>query len=162
MADLSERIPTFSVFSHFERAGAGSVPAEIRFSRTAGVSTAQAPLPDVPTEVPEILRSRRTRCAAESRENILLKTKLYVGNLPFTTSEAELRTLFEQHGTVDRVDVITDRETGRPRGFAFVEMANDTGAAAAARSLNGYSVGGRALRVDEAADRGGDARGARR
>lgn len=87
-----------------------------------------------------------------------MKTRLYVGNLPFTASEAELRTLFEQHGTVDRVDVITDRETGRPRGFAFVEMADDAGAVAATRGLNGYSVGGRALRVDEASDRGGDRR----
>jgi RNA recognition motif-containing protein len=92
--------------------------------------------------------------------------KLYVGNLPFTISEAELRTLFEQHGAVDRVSVITDRETGRPRGFAFVEMAEVAGADAAARGLDGHSVGGRALKVNEAADKsagggGGGGRGQR-
>jgi RNA recognition motif-containing protein len=83
-----------------------------------------------------------------------LSTKLYVGNLPFTTSEGELRTLFEQYGKVDRVNVITDRETGRPRGFAFVEMNDVASADSAQRSLDGHNVGGRALRVNEAAERG--------
>lgn len=87
--------------------------------------------------------------------------KLYVGNLPFTISEAELRTLFEQHGAVDRVSVITDRETGRPRGFAFVEMAEVAGADSATRGLDGHSVGGRALRVNEATDKTGGAGGGR-
>lgn len=86
--------------------------------------------------------------------------KLYVGNLPFTISEAELRTLFEQHGAVDRVSVITDRETGRPRGFAFVEMVEGAGADAAMRGLDGQSVGGRALKVNEAADKSGAGGGA--
>jgi len=84
-----------------------------------------------------------------------LSKKLYVGNLPFTTSEAELRTLFEQYGPVDRVSVISDRETGRPRGFAFVEMAQAGGADAATRGLDGHDLGGRALRVNEATSRGG-------
>ena len=82
-----------------------------------------------------------------------MSKKLYVGNLPFTITEAELRTLFEPHGAIDRISVITDRETGRPRGFAFVEMADVAGADAATRGLDGQSVGGRALRVNEATDR---------
>jgi RNA recognition motif-containing protein len=92
-----------------------------------------------------------------------LSKKLYVGNLPFTTSEGELRTLFEQYGKVDRVNVITDRETGRPRGFAFVEMTDVASADSATRGLDGHSVGGRALRVNEAADKNasGGGRGAR-
>jgi len=79
-------------------------------------------------------------------------TKIYVGNLPFTTDEAELRTLFSQHGTVESVAVITDRETGRPRGFAFVEMSR-ADASRAIQSLNGKELGGRALRVNEAQER---------
>jgi RNA recognition motif-containing protein len=97
------------------------------------------------------------------REDVHLNKKIYVGNLPFTSTEAELRSLFEPYGTVERVNVITDRETGRPRGFAFVEMADATQADAATRGLDGKSVGGRALRVNEAAERTGGAggRGAR-
>ena len=92
-----------------------------------------------------------------------MSKKLYVGNLPFGTSEAELRTLFEQYGPVERVNVITDRETGRPRGFAFVEMAEVGGADSATRSLDGHDLGGRALRVNEATDRSaGGSRGSRR
>jgi RNA recognition motif-containing protein len=87
-----------------------------------------------------------------------LRKKLYVGNLPFTTTEEELRELFEQHGTVESVNVITDRDTGRPRGFAFVEL--DEGSADAAKeALNGHEVSGRNIRVNEAHDRprgGGD------
>lgn len=79
--------------------------------------------------------------------------KLYVGNLPFSTTEAELRELFGRHGTVERVSVITDRETGRPRGFAFVEM-DAKGADDAMRALDGSQLGGRALRVSEAQERG--------
>ena len=82
-----------------------------------------------------------------------MNKKLYVGNLPFTTSEGELRSLFEQYGPVDRVNVITDRESGRPRGFAFVEMTDAAGAESASRALNGHSVGGRTLKVNEASDR---------
>jgi RNA recognition motif-containing protein len=96
----------------------------------------------------------RTFCAAFAPvRGIDLNKKLYVGNLPFTTTDAELRKLFEQHGTVDRVNVIMDRETGRPRGFAFVEMAQESEAASAPRALDGQNVGGRALRVNEASDR---------
>jgi cold-inducible RNA-binding protein len=82
-----------------------------------------------------------------------LSKKLYVGNLPFTTTEAELRELFGRHGTIERVSVITDRETGRPRGFAFVEM-DARGAEDAMRALDGSQLGGRSLRVSEAQERG--------
>lgn len=78
--------------------------------------------------------------------------KIYVGNLPFTTTDAELRSLFAQHGTVETVSLPTDRDTGRPRGFAFVEM-NQTDAARAIQSLNGKDLGGRALRVNVAEDK---------
>jgi RNA recognition motif-containing protein len=84
-----------------------------------------------------------------------LSKKLYVGNIPFTTTEDELRDVFAQHGTVDSVAVITDRETGRPRGFAFVEMADDDAAGSAMRSLDGSDLGGRSLRVNEAQERRG-------
>ncbi len=82
-----------------------------------------------------------------------MSKKLYVGNLPFTTTEEDLRRLFEQHGGVSSVKVVTDRETGRPRGFAFVEMNDVDGASAAMRVLDGRELGGRALRVNEANDR---------
>jgi RNA recognition motif-containing protein len=78
--------------------------------------------------------------------------KIYVGNLPFTTTDAELRSLFSQHGTVESVSLPTDRETGRPRGFAFVEM-NQEDAARAIQNLNGKDLGGRALRVNPAEDK---------
>ena len=79
--------------------------------------------------------------------------KLYVGNIPFTTTDADLRSLFEPHGAVTSVKVITDRETGRSRGFAFVEMDDATAAANAIRALDGSQMGGRSLRVNEAQDR---------
>src|ERR1700748_506817 len=78
--------------------------------------------------------------------------KIYVGNLPFTATEADVRTLFSQHGTVETVALPTDRETGRPRGFGFVEMSQ-ADSARAIQALNGYSMNGRALRVNEAQDK---------
>jgi RNA recognition motif-containing protein len=81
-------------------------------------------------------------------------TKIYVGNLPFSTSESEIRDLFAQHGTVESVSLITDRETGRPRGFGFVEMSR-ADASRAIQNLNGKDLGGRPLRVNEAQERGG-------
>ena len=81
--------------------------------------------------------------------------KLYVGNLPFSSTEDEIRTHFERHGSVESVNVITDRETGRPRGFAFVEMGDESGAQAAIQALDGSDMGGRPLRVNEAHDRRG-------
>ena len=78
--------------------------------------------------------------------------KIYVGNLPFSASEADVRTLFSQHGTVESVSLPTDRETGRPRGFGFVEMSQ-ADAARAIQSLNGHDMRGRQLRVNEAQDK---------
>jgi RNA recognition motif-containing protein len=78
---------------------------------------------------------------------------LFVGNMSFQTTEAELTALFQGYGQVTRVHVATDRETGRARGFAFVEMPNDEEAAKAIAALNGKEVGGRALKVNEARPR---------
>lgn len=79
--------------------------------------------------------------------------KIYVGNLPFSSTEDDLRETFGRHGTVDSVAVITDRETGRPRGFAFVEMAEESAAADAIRALDGSDLGGRNIKVNEAQDK---------
>jgi RNA recognition motif-containing protein len=76
--------------------------------------------------------------------------KLYVGNLPFTATEDSVRELFAKHGTIVSVNIIMDRDTGRPRGFGFVEM-EDT--AVAKEQLDGYEMEGRALRVDEAQEK---------
>jgi RNA recognition motif-containing protein len=75
---------------------------------------------------------------------------LYVGNLPHSTTEAELRTIFEPHGPVDKITLVTDRETGHSRGFGFVEMTNATEADKAIAALNGTDLGGRTLTVNEA------------
>ena len=75
---------------------------------------------------------------------------LFVGNMSFQTTESELRAMFEPYGDITRVQVITDRDTGRARGFAFVEMANDEEAAKAISELNGKEVDGRAWNVNEA------------
>lgn len=83
---------------------------------------------------------------------------IFVGNLDFNTSEEELRHLFESYGQVDRVSIMTDRETGRSRGFGFVEMANSEDGEKAIAALNGSQVGGRTLNVNEArpkVERGG-------
>jgi cold-inducible RNA-binding protein len=79
-------------------------------------------------------------------------TKIYVGNLPFSATESEVRDLFAQHGTVESVALPSDRETGRPRGFGFVEMPQ-ADAQKAMQALNGFNMGGRPLRVNEAQDR---------
>ena len=76
--------------------------------------------------------------------------KLYVGNLSFQTTEADLTSLFEQHGAVESARIITDRDTGRSKGFGFVEMSDDDAAEKAIAQLNGQQVGGRALTVNEA------------
>lgn len=79
-------------------------------------------------------------------------SKIYVGNLPFTATEDAVRALFAQHGTVESVALPTDRETGRPRGFGFVEMSSSD-AARAIQSLNGQDMGGRPLKVNAAQDK---------
>ena len=82
-----------------------------------------------------------------------MSKKIYVGNLPFTSTEADLSDVFGRHGTVSSVSIITDRETGRPRGFAFVEMQEASAAADAIRALDGSDLGGRTIRVNEAQDK---------
>jgi RNA recognition motif-containing protein len=79
-------------------------------------------------------------------------TTIYVGNLPFSATEADVRSLFEQHGGVESVKLVNDRETGRPRGFGFVEMAASD-AQTAIQQINGFDMGGRPLRVNEARER---------
>ena len=93
-----------------------------------------------------------------------MSTKLYVGNLSFQTTSSDLETMFAQAGTVQSASVIEDRETGRSRGFAFVEMSTNDEAAAAIDQFNGKEVGGRALKVNEAKpreNRGGGSGGGR-
>lgn len=75
---------------------------------------------------------------------------LFVGNLPHSATEAELRTLFQAHGEVDKISIVTDRETGRARGFAFVEMPSDGEAEKAIAALNGSELGGRKLNINQA------------
>jgi RNA recognition motif-containing protein len=79
-------------------------------------------------------------------------TKLYVGNLPFTATDEAVNALFSKHGTVEKVSLITDRDTGRPRGFGFVEMSN-ADASRAMQALNGTDFEGRSLKVSEAQER---------
>ena len=88
--------------------------------------------------------------------------RIYVGNLNFRTNEQELGDLFTQHGQVDNIAIITDRETGRSRGFAFVEMKDDTEGRAAIEALNGAEYDGRNLTVNEARPRSESGGGGRR
>ena len=87
-------------------------------------------------------------------------TKLYVGNLPFTATEDAVRNLFSPHGTIEKLALINDRDTGQPRGFGFIEMSS-ADASRAMQALNGKEFDGRALRINEAQDKprsGGSAR----
>jgi RNA recognition motif-containing protein len=85
--------------------------------------------------------------------------RLYVGNLPFSVDESSLRSLFEQNErTVEEIKLITDRDTGKLRGFGFVEMGNSEDADKAIQELNGYEMDGRQLNVNEARERNGGAR----
>lgn len=82
-----------------------------------------------------------------------MSKKIYVGNLPFTSTEADLKDVFGRHGGVETVNIITDRETGRPRGFAFIEMEDSNAAQDAIRALDGTDLGGRNIKVNEAQDK---------
>ena len=109
-------------------------------------------------------RSTRVLAAAAGvhhRERQQVSKKIYVGNLPFSSTQEDLESLFGRHGTVASVAVITDRETGRPRGFAFVEMEEASDADEAIRTLDGSNLGGRDIRVNEAQDRCGGGGGGR-
>jgi RNA recognition motif-containing protein len=85
-----------------------------------------------------------------NREKEIRVKNIYVGNLSFEATEESVRTLFEAYGTVGRVNIVTDRDTGQPRGFGFVEMANDGEGEKAIAAVNGTELGGRALNVNEA------------
>ena len=87
---------------------------------------------------------------------------LYVGNLSHSTTESELRTAFEAHGTVEKISIVTDRDTGRSRGFAFVEMTNASEADKAIAALNGTEFGGRTLTINEAKPKTDRPRGGQR
>jgi cold-inducible RNA-binding protein len=91
-----------------------------------------------------------------------MSTKIYVGNLPWRATDAQLTEMFAAHGEVIEARIITDRETGRSRGFGFVTMANNDGAQNAIRALNGNSLEGRALVVNEAREQQGGGGGFRR
>jgi len=97
---------------------------------------------------------------SDAARNESLK-KLYVGNLPFSATEDALRELFEKHGNTASVRIITDRETGRSRGFGFVEFEEDSAAQKALQALDGTDMEGRSLRVNEAQDKGGGRGGGR-
>lgn len=88
-----------------------------------------------------------------------MSNKIYIGNLPFSSTEADLKEVFGRHGGVTSVNIITDRDTGRPRGFAFVEMEDAEAAQNAIRALDGNDLGGRAINVSQAQEKG---RGPRR
>jgi RNA recognition motif-containing protein len=109
-------------------------------------------------------RIERWHASHPKRQKEELMKKIFVGNLSFSTTEAELRQWFEPYGAVESATVVTDRDTGRSRGFGFVEMSNNTEADTAITALNGSDSGGRALTVNEArpkTDRGGGFRGGR-
>ena len=89
----------------------------------------------------------------EGKGKKLMSMKLYVGNLSFDTSTSELQTLFAQTGTVESVSLIEDRETGRSRGFGFIEMSTKEEGAAAIEKFDGQELGGRALKVNAAKPR---------
>src|SRR5438270_7990701 len=91
--------------------------------------------------------------AVKSKYTVIMSTKLFVGNLSFNTTENQLQDMFAAHGNVIEVDLIMDKFTGRPRGFAFVSMETKEAADAATQALNGKSVDGRALTVNEARPR---------
>ena len=94
------------------------------------------------------MRLRLQLCRSQKEKNYL--KNIFVGNLSFGTTEDEIRTMFEVHGTVDRVNLVTDRETGRARGFGFVEMSNDGEGESAIAALNGCELYGRVLNINEA------------
>ena len=93
------------------------------------------------------------RIPPEGKGKKLMSMKLYVGNLSFDTSSNELQTLFAQTGTVESVSLIEDRETGRSRGYGFIEMSTKEEGAAAIEKFNGQELGGRFLKVDQAKQR---------
>jgi RNA recognition motif-containing protein len=93
------------------------------------------------------------RRATRQEKEVVMASKLYVGNLSYQTEQESLRNLFTQFGEVVSATILTDRDTGRSRGFGFVEMANEDAASAAIQALNGTEFEGRTLKVNEARER---------
>src|SRR6266566_493563 len=94
--------------------------------------------------------SSPTRIAPLSNQKEKATKNIFVGNLSFRTTEQDFRSLFAVHGSVDRVSIVTDRDSGQPRGFGFVEMTNNAEGDRAIAAVNGKEIGGRALNVNEA------------
>lgn len=115
------------------------------------------------TVSPKSIRFAASFHSQKGERYISMSTKLYVGNLAFQTTSQELQELFTQAGTVESASVVEDRDTGRSRGFAFVEMSTQEEATSAIEQFNGKEIGGRALKVNEAKPRenrgGGGGRG---
>src|SRR5678815_3180172 len=124
---------------------------------------ASEPGPSTATVSPKSIRFAASFHSQRGKRYISMSTKLYVGNLAFQTTSQELQQLFGQAGTVQSASVVEDRDTGRSRGFAFVEMSSAEEATSAIAQFNGKEVGGRALKVNEAKPRenrgGGGGRG---
>ena len=113
----------------------------------------------------DVDQPRGSRSAIQTRDTKATVVKIYVGNLSFQTTETEIRELFGQYGEVEEVNLITDRETGRPRGFGFIEIRDDNAAREAIGALDGTELGSRQIKVNEAkprTDRGGGGGGQRR
>lgn len=142
-AETSSHAPLVSLSSAQGRSRA-SKPRRLR----GGTNRLGLPNPEDPEKAPS-----ESRDARPSQFGQQLSNKIYVGNLPFSSTEEDLRSVFSAHGNVESVNVITDRDTGRPRGFAFVEMADAGAASNAIRALDGSELGGRNLRVNEAEDK---------
>src|SRR6185369_13390145 len=118
--------------------------------------------PSTATVSPKPIRFAASFHSQKGERYICMSTKLYVGNLAFQTTSQDLQDLFSQAGTVQSASVMEDRETGRSRGFAFVEMSSEEEATSAIQQFNGKEVSGRALKVNEAKpreNRGGGGRG---
>ncbi|HEX3251392.1 MAG TPA: RNA-binding protein [Pyrinomonadaceae bacterium] len=119
----------------------------------AALERASEPGPSSATVSPKPIRFAASFHSQEGERFIFMSTKLYVGNLAFQTTSQELQQLFGQAGTVQSASVVEDRDTGRSRGFAFVEMSSEEEANSAISQFNGKEVGGRALKVNEAKPR---------
>ena len=130
------------------RAGSDHCPflAIVGLAALSGDSPRSPEIPSTRVEAESVLE----RWTGKGRT---LRMNIYVGNLPFSSTDGDLEELFGQYGQVDSASVISDRETGRSRGFGFVEMANDDDARRAIEELDGSDVGGRNLRVNEARPR---------
>src|SRR5689334_19663484 len=143
-------------------AGVLEVREQACFTFRSRSSRASEPGPSSATVSPKPIRFAASFLFPKGERYISMSTKLYVGNLAFQTTSQELQQLFGQAGTVQSASVVEDRDTGRSRGFAFVEMSSEEEATSAINQFNGKDLGGRALKVNEAKpreNRGGGGRG---